>query len=254
MLLQFGYSQYESRVYETLVTSGEAMDASSIVKLSSVPKAKIYEVLDRLVDKGIVMDTVSGKKRTYTALPVEAVIDKLTQEFESDIKELRSAGVRKKVVDDQVWSLKSHTSIQAVCKQMIEEAKESVLVSMWSDEFNEVKELLNRKEREGVRVEALVTGSDHPDVTLSKLYVLNPTAGHDKLERFMLLVTDTNQLLFAGVEQGSWQAIRTQAQPFVKVFAEFFYHDMALTAFSRKYPEEMFKDEEIKSLLLRLRY
>ncbi|UNK21431.1 TrmB family transcriptional regulator [Paenibacillus sp. N3/727] len=254
MLLQFGYSQYESKVYETLVTSGEAMDASSIVKLSGVPKAKIYEVLDRLVDKGIVMDTVSGKKRTYTALPVEAVIDKLTHEFESDIKELRSAGVRKTVVDDQVWSLKSHSSIQAFCKQMIEEAQESVLVSMWSDEFNEITDLLDRKEREGVRVEALVTGDDHPEVSLSKLYVLNPTADHDKLERFMLLVTDTKQLLFAGVEQGSWQAIRTQAQPFVKVFVEFFYHDMALTAFSRKYPEEMFKDEEIKALLLRLRY
>lgn len=254
MLLQFGYSQYESKVYETLVTGGEAMDASSIVKLSGVPKAKIYEVLDRLVDKGIVMDTISGKKRTYTALPVEAVIDKLTHEFEDDIKKLRAVGVRKTIVDDQVWSLKSHSSIQAFCRQMIEEAKESVLVSMWSEEFSEITELLNRKEREGVRVEALVTGQDYPEMSLSKLYVLKPMADHDKLERFMLLVTDTKQLLFAGVEQGSWQAIRTQAQPFVKVFAEFFYHDMALTAFSRKYPEEMFKDEEIKSLLLRLRY
>lgn len=254
MLLQFGYSQYESKVYETLVTSGEAMDASSIVKLSGVPKAKIYEVLDRLVDKGIVMDTISGKKRTYTALPIEAVIDKLTHEFENDIKELRSAGVRKTVVDDQVWSLKSHSSIQAFCKQMIEEAQESVLVSMWSDEFSEVIDLLDRKEREGVRVEALVTGDEPLEVSLSKLYVLNPMADHDKLERFMLLVIDKKQLLFAGVEQGSWQAIRTQAQPFVKVFAEFFYHDMALTAFSHKYPEVMFKDEEIKSLLLRLRY
>ncbi|NMO94406.1 TrmB family transcriptional regulator [Paenibacillus lemnae] len=254
MLLQFGYSQYESKVYETLVTQGEAMDASSIVKRSGVPKAKIYEVLDRLVDKGIVMDTVSGKKRTYTALPLEAVIDKLTHEFQEDIRQLRDVSLRKTVVDDQVWSLKSHSSIQAFCRQMIEEARESVLVSMWSDEFTEFTELLNRKEREGVRVEALVTGHDHPEVTLSKLYVLKPTAAHDKLERFMLLVTDTQQLLFAGVEGGSWQAIRTGAQPFVKVFAEFFYHDMALTAFSRKYPEEMFKDEEIKSLLLRLRY
>ncbi|WP_106769725.1 TrmB family transcriptional regulator [Paenibacillus faecalis] len=254
MLLQFGYSQYESKVYETLVTSGEAMDASSIVKLSGVPKAKVYEVLDRLVDKGIAMDTIAGKKRTYTALPVESVIDKLTREFERDIQRLRSASVRKTVVDDQVWSLKSYSSIQAFCKQMIEEAKESILISMWSDEFSEVIDLLDRKEQEGVRVEALVTGSERPEISLSRLYVMNPMEDHDKLERFILLVIDMKQLLFAGVEQDSWQAIRTQAQPFVKVFAEFFYHDMALTAFTRKYPEEMFKDEEMKSLLLRLRY
>ncbi|MBO2944633.1 TrmB family transcriptional regulator [Paenibacillus sp. F411] len=254
MLLQFGYSQYESKVYETLVTQGEAMDASGIVKLSGVPKAKVYEVLDRLVDKGVVMDTISGKKRTYASLPLEAVIDKLTREFEEDIRQLREASVSKSAANGQVWSLKSYSSIQAFCRQMIQEARESVLVSMWSEEFAAFTELLNRKEQEGVRVEALVTGDDPPGAALSKLYVLKPSAGHDKLERFMLLVTDTRQLLFAGVENGSWQAIETQGQPFVKVFAEFFYHDMALTAFSRKYPEEMLQDEELQSLLLRLRY
>jgi HTH-type transcriptional regulator, sugar sensing transcriptional regulator len=254
MLQRFGYSQYESKVYEALVTSGEPLDATSVVKYSGVPKAKVYEVLTRLAEKGIVQDAVSGKKRSYAALPIDVVISKLTREFERDIAELRDAGVRKLHRDDQVWSLKSTGSIRAYCKQMVEEAKESIVLSMWSDEFAEFAPLLERKEREGVRVEALVTGNDLPAISISKLHVLSPTFGHEQLERFTLLVTDKDQVLFAGMEHGSWQAIRTMAQPFVTFFTEYFHHDVALAAITRRYTADLMQDEEMKSLLMRLRY
>jgi DNA-binding IclR family transcriptional regulator len=35
------------------VSSNEPLDATTIVKHSGVPKAKIYEVLARLIDKGL---------------------------------------------------------------------------------------------------------------------------------------------------------------------------------------------------------
>ncbi|MFM9281270.1 TrmB family transcriptional regulator [Paenibacillus jiagnxiensis] len=254
MLQKFGYSQYESKVYEALVQRGEPLDATTVVKLSGVPKAKIYEVLTRLAEKGLVLDAVSGKKRTYAALPMDSVIDKLKREFERDIAELRETGVRKTYRDDQIWSLKSHASIQAYCKQMVEEAQESIVLSMWSDEFAEFAPVLERKEREGVQVEVLVTGKDTPIVSISKLHVLCPSADHEHLERFTLLVTDGDQVLFAGMEQGNWQAIRTMAQPFVTFFTEYFQHDVALTAITRKYAPDWMQDEELKSLLMRLRY
>lgn len=62
MLQKFGYSQYESQVYEALVSSEESLDATAIVRASQVPKAKIYEVLDKLIEKGVVLNTLSGKK------------------------------------------------------------------------------------------------------------------------------------------------------------------------------------------------
>lgn len=63
MLQKFGFSQYESKVYETLVAGDGPMDATSVVKHSGVPKAKIYEVLSRLIDKGLISDSISEKKR-----------------------------------------------------------------------------------------------------------------------------------------------------------------------------------------------
>ncbi|MBD8499653.1 TrmB family transcriptional regulator [Paenibacillus arenosi] len=254
MLQRFGYSQYESKVYETLATSEQAMDATSIVKYSGVPKAKIYEVLSRLAEKGIILDAISGKKRTYAALPIQVVIDKLTREFEQDITQLRASVVRRNYGDDQVWSLKSQSSIAAYCKEMIAGAQQSIVVSMWADEFAGYANTFEQKEQVGVQVEALVIGTDSVDVELSKLHFLTPAEGTAHMERFTLVVIDGKQVLFAGMEDGSWHAIRTQAQPFVKFFTEFFYHDVALAKISLKYVDELLQDDEMRSLLLRLRY
>jgi len=56
------------------------------------------------------------------------------------------------------------------------------------------------------------------------------------------------------MEEGAWQAILTKSKPLVKFFVEFFYHDVALTKITKKYEDTLMKDEEIKSLLMRLRY
>ena len=90
MLRKFGFSQYESQVYEVLASSNEPLDATLIVKYSGVPKAKIYEVLTRMVEKGLVLDSVSEKKKLYTALPLNLVIEKLTKEFEENISQLKN--------------------------------------------------------------------------------------------------------------------------------------------------------------------
>ena len=118
MLRKFGFSQYESQVYEVLASSNEPLDATLIVKYSGVPKAKIYEVLTRMVEKGLVLDSVSEKKKLYTALPLNLVIEKLTKEFEENISQLKNNNHQNNRSDDRVWSLKVDSSIQLQCKQL----------------------------------------------------------------------------------------------------------------------------------------
>lgn len=42
----------------------------------------------------------------YTALPLKLAIEKLTTEFQSNIKELETTISKKSFTDDRVWSLK----------------------------------------------------------------------------------------------------------------------------------------------------
>ncbi|WP_134683763.1 TrmB family transcriptional regulator [Brevibacillus migulae] len=252
MLEKFGFTQYESKVYENLLASEEPLDATLIVKHSGVPKAKVYEVISRLIEKGYILDSVSEKKKLYTALPLELVIDKLTTEFQESIDQLKNNRPKKVVADDRVWSLKVDSSIRVQCRQLLQEAKESIRLSVWKEDFEEYLPILLEKERSGVRVEALVVGEVQAD--LAHLHILTPNAEHRTLERSRLLIIDDEEILFAGVENDSWQAMKTKSKPFVKFFTEFYYHDVTLTRVTAKYEEILMGDEEVRNLLMQLRY
>ncbi|MDF2684326.1 MAG: TrmB family transcriptional regulator [Brevibacillus sp.] len=252
MLQKFGFSQYESKVYEALVSSEEPLDATKIVKHSGVPKAKIYEVIARLIEKGMVMDSVSEKKKLYSALPLPLVIEKLTAEFQDNVKQLKINANKKSFSEDLVWSLKVDTSIRAQSKQLIQNAKNSIRISAWKDDLIEYLPLLEEKEESGVDVEVLVVGALKPNI--AKVHTLIPAEEHHTLERFRLLIIDEREVIFACEENRSWQAIKTMSKPFVKVFTEFFYHDLALAKISRKHYDLMMNDEEIRSILMQLRY
>ncbi|MGN7355822.1 TrmB family transcriptional regulator [Paenibacillus sp. SAF-054] len=252
MLHKFGFSQYESKVYETLAATMRPMDATMIVKHSGVPKAKIYEVISRMVEKGMVLESISDKKKMYTALALPLVIEKLTSEFQSDIKELEQQKQVKEIVDDRVWSLKADTSIESQIRQMLQDAKSSIRYSSWQDDVLKYLPLLEQKEQAGIRVEALSIGELRS--TLNNLVIMEPSEEHVSLERFRLLIVDDAEVIFAGVEHEEWQAIITRSQPFVRVFTEYFYHDVLLSKITTKYHEVLMNDKEIMDQLLQLRY
>ncbi|GGE56651.1 transcriptional regulator [Pullulanibacillus camelliae] len=253
MLQQFGFSQYESKVFEVLVTSEAALDATAIVKYSGVPRSKVYEVIDRLIDKGMVLGSVSEKKKLYAALPMELVIEKLTTEFEDNVKTLKNNAVKKTFYDERVWSFKVESSIKAQFRQLVKEANQSIRLSLWKDDFYEVLPLLEDKVEQGIQLEALVVGE--VETHLSTIHTLIPAEEHQSLEQFRLIIVDEREVLFAGMEEEhSWQAITTLSKPFVKVFTEFFYHDVALARITEKHGETLMNDREIRSLLMKLRY
>ncbi|MBM7652428.1 TrmB family transcriptional regulator [Neobacillus cucumis] len=254
MLQKFGFSQYESKVYEVLCASDEPLDATLIVKYSGVPKAKVYEVISRMIEKGLVLDSVSEKKKLYTALPLDLVIEKLTKEFQVSIEQLKNNSSKKIIMDDRVWSLKVDSSIQLQCKQLLQEAEHTIHISLWKEELSDYLPILLEKEQAGVKVEALVVGDVKEPIPLTALYTLSPNQEHQALEKNRLIIIDEETILFAGVEKKAWQAMVTKSKPFVKFFTEFFYHDVALTKITKKYEEQLMNDEEIKQLLLRLRY
>ncbi len=66
------------------------------------------------------------------------------------------------------------------------------------------------------------------------MHFLIPAEEPNALERYLLLIVDDREILFAGVEQESWQAMKTMSQPFVKFFTEFF---LSRRCTCKDYPE-----------------
>ena len=79
------------------------------------------------------------------------------------------------------------------------------------------------------------------------MHFLIPAEEPNALERYLLLIVDDHrEILFAGVEQESWQAMKTMSQPFVKFFTEFFYHDVALARLPRNTMTSLWKMRKLR--------
>jgi HTH-type transcriptional regulator, sugar sensing transcriptional regulator len=251
MLQQFGFTQYESQVYQSLITVDQPLDATGIVKSSGVPRSKVYEVLHRLNEKGMILESTIEKKRLYSALPIEATIKKLKTEFESNLQQLRTTQIKKTPSDDRVWTLKDNHSIQSLLTELIQQAQHSIYISGWADDLNTYLPLLEAKHHAGIIVNIHVIGQFSTSIPTVSTLIPDSKA---TLERSRILIVDKQEILFAGIEESKWQAIRTQSNPLVKFFTEFFYHDVALTEITQKYKDTIMEDEDIRDVLLKLRY
>ncbi|WP_163526777.1 TrmB family transcriptional regulator [Halobacillus ihumii] len=252
MLQKFGFTQYESQIFEVLTASSEPLDASSIVKYSHVPKSKVYEVLGRLVEKGLILTSFQERKKLYTALPLDITIEKLTREFQENVEALKHREYKMTPNDDRVWTIQDHPAIISLTEDLISRAEQSIYISGWSDDIQPLLSELERMNRENIKIEVLSVGD--VKTLLSDTHVLLPVEKHEALERHKLIIIDEKEILFAGLEQETWQGIATMSSPLVKFFTEFFYHDVALTEITKKYESTLMQDEKIKNILMKLRY
>ncbi len=87
-LEQLGLTSGEARVYLALLKLKNST-VGPIVKESAVANSKIYDVLERLIEKGLVSFTIKEKTKHFQALPPKRLNDFLTNK-EKEIEESKS--------------------------------------------------------------------------------------------------------------------------------------------------------------------
>ena len=96
--MDIGLTKTEERVYVALLKKGNSL-ASALIRKLQLHRATVYDVLERLIEKGLVNYMVIDKKKHYEANPPEKILDILRErkkEFEE--KEIEAIKIVK------VWS------------------------------------------------------------------------------------------------------------------------------------------------------
>jgi len=88
VLSKFDMSEYEAKVYSTMVLLGPTK-AGIISRESKVPQSKIYEILDQLIEKQLV-EFLGGRPKEFRAIPPQFALRTLIQNKEKNISELRT--------------------------------------------------------------------------------------------------------------------------------------------------------------------
>jgi predicted transcriptional regulator len=78
-LRKIGFTEGESKAYLALLSTGTST-IGPIVEKANVSTSKIYIILNRLIDKGIVSMVVKDRQKLFSALEPETILDFLDQE------------------------------------------------------------------------------------------------------------------------------------------------------------------------------
>jgi HTH-type transcriptional regulator, sugar sensing transcriptional regulator len=91
ILKEIGLTDGEIKVYIALIKLGSS-STGAIIKEAKVHSSKVYPILDRLIDKGLVSYIKEGKKAVYTANPANSIlsyIEKKQSKLDNQKKEAK---------------------------------------------------------------------------------------------------------------------------------------------------------------------
>lgn len=77
-----GLAKNEAKIYEALVRSGE-LPVGNISKLANIHRRNVYDCLNRLVEKGLVIEIVESKENQYQAVEPRKLQEVLSEKWES---------------------------------------------------------------------------------------------------------------------------------------------------------------------------
>lgn len=81
ILQQFGLSKNESTIYECLLVEGESAVAT-ICKKANIHRRNVYDALQRLIEKGYVLESFTKRENIYGAVPPEKFKEHLKEKEE----------------------------------------------------------------------------------------------------------------------------------------------------------------------------
>jgi sugar-specific transcriptional regulator TrmB len=228
----FGFTESDVKVYLTLIQYGPCTGYEAS-KLSGVPRSRVYNVLKKLVLRGVLAVTEDDEKTNrYKAEPIDQVMALLKNSFDSDIQRLGNAirHQEKPRPDERIWHLQNYEAIKNKCRELVEQSKNELLIQIWIDDLDEqMEERIHKKQKEIERVLVVLYDIGGKYRTSLKKYYRHGFE-RDKLEdaggRWLTVSSDKTEMVHATFfSKDRVEAVFTRDHNMVFFASEYVLHD-----------------------------
>jgi len=166
LLSSLGLTEYESKTLSTLFTLGES-EAPELSRLAQVPKTRVYDVLEKLVEKNLVIE-IHGRPKTYRVMNAHEVLDSLINERKKDLSALESQVTEMKTAllntgkskqeakSESVIKVKDKHDFERILAQELEKAEDTIVgFTEISDKHNALREAIEKAKTKNVAIRLL---------------------------------------------------------------------------------------------------
>jgi sugar-specific transcriptional regulator TrmB len=195
-LVQIGFSEYEAKAYVALLRESP-VTGYQLAKTSGVPRSMIYEVLGKLTARGAAMTLRKEGSTQYAPVPAGEFLSQLQREQDALIGALEKelGGLDAESDLEYVWNIEGHENVMAKAREMIDQVREEIYLSLLPATYPALQEALQRAIGRGVRV---VVYSTSELALPGGRVIANPIPGEvqERVEGlWLVLVVDAEEVL-----------------------------------------------------------
>jgi len=124
ILKELGFSDYEIKIYLTLVSLGESTP-SKVAEKARIHRRNVYDALNRLVKKGFVSSVIKNNRKFYSAVnpqKIKSIFQEKVQLVDTLLPELKQR-YKESQVDQEVKLLEGQAGIKTFFEDLYEEVK-----------------------------------------------------------------------------------------------------------------------------------
>ena len=188
-----GFSPYESRAYITLVGENP-LTGYELSGRSGIPRSKVYECIERLKRKRLILP-VEGNPIRYVPVPPSELVRRLSGEFETSMRTLAtllSEGTQTDGVD-YIFNISGYEEILGKASVMMQEADLRLDLSLWDLEINGLQQDIASAMFRGVHVR-LISFGDSPFEN-AEIYRHRPLLDGEFNGRWITVIKDQSEVL-----------------------------------------------------------
>lgn len=230
LLKSFNFTESESKVYIALLKNG-AGTGYEISKNSSVPRSKVYNILEMLMDKGCVLVSKQTNPVNYSAIPIDEFIGNIKSNVDQNLLEVKKELISyNQTMDlDNIWYIRGYNNIFNKCKHLLSQAQEEIYVQVWKEDIHNIYDELKFMEKRLDKIVIILysTNNDY-DIELKNFY--KHGFEKNKLEesggRWINIVVDSKEVIYGHIQNDkNAEVIWTQSTPMVFLSKENIRHD-----------------------------
>ncbi|EPE2449245.1 TrmB family transcriptional regulator [Enterococcus gallinarum] len=231
IMKKYDFSEMETRVYTTLLEKGN-LTGYEVSKVSGVPRSKVYNILEKLLKKNLIVVNKSEPK-LYHAISANEFLEKLEKSVKNDLSFLtQNLGmIKEKDEEEMLWKVDGVEYVLDKAEHLVKNAKESLLIQVWHENLTDslLKTLQQAEKRVDKFVLILFSSSHEYDLPLEKYYIHGFET--DKLAdfgaRWINIVADEQEVVFGTIneELQSTDVTWTKNHAMVNLAKEYVKHD-----------------------------
>ena len=164
LLEKLGLTEYEAKTLSTLFTLKEA-EAPHISRTAQVPKTRVYDVLEKLMEKNLIIE-IKGRPKLYRAVEAQKAIDllligkknqlNLLEKEAAEVKENIFDGIGKDETGEKVMKVKDKQDFERILGQELLKAGKSIQgLTEITDDHDIIHDALKRAKANNVTIRLL---------------------------------------------------------------------------------------------------